>query len=303
MRRSQNWHLACLQLLIFFVTVPFLSAKEPLTIRLWPHGAPGEKATPEPEKDTTTSKDGNVAGKPVIRLGNVTEPSLTVYWPSSENSKGSAVLVFPGGGYRILALDLEGTEICQWLTSLGITAALVKYRVPEPTGVPRYQQPLEDAQRAISLVRMNAAKWGIKADQIGVLGFSAGGHLAAVLGSHSAERSYTRVDEADRGSVVPNFAVLIYPAYLSVRDKGEELAPEATPTPQTPPTFIAQTEDDRTFIEGTMLYYRSLERTGVPAEMHIFSSGGHGYGLRPSREPVTGWPVLVEAWMRLRRLL
>lgn len=290
--------LVCL--LVLFTTH---LAADPLVIRLWPHGAPGEKATAEPERDTTTSKDGLVAGKPVIRLGSVTDPSLTLYPASKASDTGTAVVVFPGGGYRILAMDLEGTEVCQWLNSIGITAVLLKYRVPEAADLPRYTAPLQDAQRAIRLARAHSHEWGFKADRIGVLGFSAGGHLAAVLGSKSGERSYSSIDKADEGSCRPDFAILIYPAYLSVGDRGEQLAPEAAVSARTPPTFIVQAEDDRTFIGGTLLYYRALQLAGVPAEMHLFGSGGHGYGLRPSSARVTGWPTLAKDWLRSLNLL
>ncbi len=277
----------------------FLSrlAADPLVIRLWPDGAPGERATTEPERDTTTSKDGLVAGKPVIRLGNVTDPSITLYPAPKASDTGTAVIVFPGGGYRVLAMDLEGTEVCQWLNSIGITAVLLKYRVPEAADLPRYAAPLEDAQRATRLVRAHADEWGFKADRIGILGFSAGGHLAAVLSSKTGDRSYEPIDKFDEGSCRPDFAILIYPAYLSVRDEGEQLAPEVATSSQTPPTFIVQAEDDRPFIGGTLLYYRALQLARVPAELHVFPSGGHGYGLRPSSARVTGWPRLAAEWV------
>lgn len=271
---------------------------DPKPIALWPHGAPGEKALAEPEKDMTTAKDGLVAGKRVIRLGNITDPTITVYRPSQVSDTGSAVVVFPGGGYRILALDLEGTEVCHWLTSIGITAVLLKYRVPEPSGVPRYAEPLQDAQRALSLVRSHAEDWKLNPDRIGVLGFSAGGHLAAVLSSNFESRTYPLVDSADRAGCQPDFLVLVYPAYLSVLDQGAQLAPEVTVKVDTVPTFIVQAEDDHPFIEGTLLYYRALKRGGIPAEMHIFPNGGHGYGLRPSSARVTSWPTLAESWFR-----
>lgn len=290
--------LVCL--FMFFATH---LAADPLVIRLWPDGAPGEKATAEPERDTTTSNDGLVAGKPVIRLSNVTDPSITLYPAPKATDTGTAVVVFPGGGYRILATDLEGTEVCQWLNSIGITAVLLKYRVPEPADLPRYAAPLEDAQRALRLVRAHANEWGFKSDRIGVLGFSAGGHLAAVLGSKSGERSYQPIDKADEGSCRPDFAILIYPAYLSVRDEGEQLAPEVAVSSQTPPTFIVQAQDDRTFIGGTLLYYRALQLARVPAELHVFPSGGHGYGLRPSSARVTDWPNLAAGWLRSLNLL
>jgi acetyl esterase/lipase len=288
-------------LLILMTRMGLSAASQP--VALWPHGAPGEKATTQPEKDMTTATDGLVAGKRLIRLGNVTQPDITVYRPAGTKATGSAVVVFPGGGYRILALDLEGTEICHWLNSLGITAVLLKYRVPEPAGVPRYAEPLQDAQRAVSLVRSHAADWKLNPDQIGVLGFSAGGHLAAVLSAKFGSRAYPPVDAADRVSCQPDFAVLVYPAYLSVRDEGDQLAPEVAVHPHIGPTFIVQAEDDHAFIGGTLLYYRALQRGGVPAEIHVFPSGGHGYGLRLSAARVTNWPTLAETWLRSLKVL
>lgn len=267
-------------------------------IRLWPNGAPGPRATTAAERDMTTPKDGLVAGKPLIRLGNVTEPSITLYPAPLEKATGAAVVVFPGGGYYILALDLEGTEVCQWLNSAGITAVLLKYRVPQPKGIERYAEPLEDAERAMSLVRFHARDWRIDPHRVGVIGFSAGGHLAAVLASHGAgNRNYSKVDEADQGSTRPDFAMLIYPAYLSVRDEGTELAPEVKVAHENPPVFLVQAEDDHKFVGGSLLYYRALKDARVPGEMHLYAEGGHGYGLRAWHDPVTHWPQLAATWL------
>ena len=271
---------------------------EPNSIPLWPQGAPGQKATAEPERDMTTPSDGLVAGRRVIRLGNVTGPSLTIYRPPEAKATRTAVVVFPGGGYRILAMDLEGTEVCDWLNSIGITAVLLKYRVPEPANLARYAQPLQDAQRALSVVRSHASDWNLDPNRIGVLGFSAGGHLAALLSSSFEARSYPALDQADQASWHPDFAILVYPAYLSVEDKGEQLAPELAVSARTSPTFIVQAEDDHSFVEGSLVYFRALERARVPAEMHLFPRGGHGFGLRPTDAPVTSWPALAANWLR-----
>jgi acetyl esterase/lipase len=278
-------------------------------IALWPAGLPalpgaaGPKFEPGPEHDTTTAKDNLVAGKTVIRTGNVTEPALTFYAAPLQTNTGAMVVVFPGGGYRILALDLEGTEICLWLNSIGVNAALLKYRVPEPPAVPRYAAPLQDAQRAVGIVRSHAADWHIDAHRIGVLGFSAGGHLAALLSNDYDSRSYPFFDDADRASCRPDFAVLIYPAYLTRDEDRTLLAPEFKVTAHTPPTFLIQTEDDTVHVENSLSYYRALTAAKVSAEMHLFSTGGHGYGLRPTPEAVSQWPVLAEAWFRTRGLL
>jgi acetyl esterase/lipase len=272
-------------------------------IPLWPHGAPDARTDLGPENDSTTPKDNQPAGRHVTRLTNVTSPTLTVYRPSEEKNAATGIVVFPGGGYRILAFDLEGTEVCEWLNSIGITALLVKYRVPESSGVPRYQAPLQDAQRAIGIVRSHAKEWKLDPRRIGVLGFSAGGHLSATLSQRFARRTYPRVDNTDDVSCRPDFAVLVYPAYLSIQDKGQEIAPEVQPAAGTPPMFIVQAEDDHSFIQGTLLYYRALVAAKIPAELHIYETGGHGYGLRPTNHPVTGWPHLTEAWLRLHHFL
>ena len=274
-----------------------------VVIPLWPNGVPGARTDLGPEADTTTPKDNQPGGRRVIRLSNITSPTLTVYRPSPDKDTGAAVLVFPGGGYRILAFDLEGTEVCDWLTSIGITAVLVKYRVPESVGVPRYKAPLQDAQRALGVVRSHATDWKIDPQRIGEIGFSAGGHLSATLLQHFSERTYPRVDDADDLPCRPSFAMLVYPAYLSIGDKGQEIAPEVAPAPDTPPLFIVQAEDDHAFIQGTLLYYRSLVAGKIPAELHIYETGGHGYGLRPTSAPVTHWPQLAEAWLRLHHFI
>jgi acetyl esterase/lipase len=275
-------------------------------IPLWPAGLPElagvqAKFSPGPEQDMTTAKDNLVAGKAVIRTGNVTEPSVTFYPAPMQNNSGATVVVFPGGGYRILAMDLEGTEICSWLNSIGINAALLKYRVPEPPGVARHAAPLQDAQRAVGMVRSHAAAWHIDPKRIGVLGFSAGGHLAALLSNEYQTRSYSFFDDADRASCRPDFTILIYPAYLT-KDDRTTLSPELKVSSQTPPTFLVQTEDDPVHVENSLVYYRALAAAKVPAEMHLFASGGHGYGMRPSPEAVSGWPALAEAWLRARGL-
>lgn len=271
---------------------------------LWPHKAPGETKEYPPEADTT-KPDGNlVAGKRVARLGNVSAPTLTVYSPPAGRNTGAAVLVCPGGGYNILALDLEGTEICEWLNSLGVTGILLKYRVPRREGLEKHAAPLQDAQRALGLVRQHAAEHGIDPQRIGVLGFSAGGHLAAVLSNNHATRTYEAIDAADQVSCRPDFTVLIYPAYLTVKEKNDAVAPELpVSTTNTPPTFIAMTEDDSVRVETGLFYYLALKNAKVPAEMHLYPKGGHGYGLRRTALDVTSWPDRVGDWLKASGLL
>jgi acetyl esterase/lipase len=281
--------------LVVLLAVLTAGASEPLL--LWPQGAPGEKGDIGVEHDTTGPGAGLTDGKRVIRLGNVSVPTITLYRPSLAKDTGAAVIVCPGGGYQILAMDLEGTEVCQWLNSFGVTAVLLKYRVPAREGLEPYTAPLQDAQRTLGLVRSRAAEWKIDPNRIGIMGFSAGGHLSATASTRFAQRTYEQVDAADQVSCRPDFTMLIYPAYL-VRDKGPELAPELTVTPNTPPTFLFQTEDDGVHVECSLYYYLALKRAKVPAEMHLFVTGGHGYGLRGPDTAPKSWPKLAEAWLR-----
>ncbi len=283
-----------LLLALFLATASF--AAEP--IPLWPNGAPGEKGGLEPERDMSKPNHGLVAGKPVIRLGNVAEPTITVYAPPADHNTGAAVVVCPGGGYSILAIDLEGTEVCDWLNSIGVTGVLLKYRVPARAGQPRYLAPLQDAQRALSFTRQRAAEWKIDPNRIGILGFSAGGHLSAAASCRFDQRAYEAIDGADQVSCRPDFTVLIYPAYLTVQKEGDRISPELTITSNTPPTFLVQTEDDPVRPENSLYYWEALKKARVPAELHLFAQGGHGYGLRASDKAVTGWPKMAEEWLR-----
>jgi acetyl esterase/lipase len=270
-------------------------------INLWPGDAPGEKSLAEPEIDKTAAKDGLVAGKPVIRLGNVSTPTLLVYKPTAAKDTGAAVVVFPGGGYSILAMDLEGSEVCEWLNSLGVTAVLVKYRVPARTN--RYLPPLQDAQRAVSITRNRAKAWGIDPHRVGVMGFSAGGHLAANISNNFETRAYDPIDEADRENIRPDFAMLIYPAYLTEKNQGDKIASEITISAHTPPTFLVQAEDDGVRVENSLFYYLALKNAKVPAEMHLYSVGGHGYGLRPTGKPIASWPSRAAEWLEAQGIL
>ena len=281
--------------LVFIFVVLSADASDPLV--LWPKGAPGEKGDIGVERDMTKPGDGIVNGKSVIRIGNVSVPTITVYRPPQARDAGTAVIVCPGGGYEILAMDLEGTEVCEWLNSVGVTAVLLKYRVPARKGLERYSAPLQDAQRALSLVRFHAAEWKLDPKRIGILGFSAGGHLSAASSTRFDQRSYEPGDAADQVSCRPDFAMLIYPAYL-LRKDGPELAPELTVTSNTPPAFLVQTEDDPIHVENSLFYYLALKQANVPVEMHLFANGGHGYGLRESGKAVISWPKRAEDWMR-----
>jgi acetyl esterase/lipase len=224
---------------------------------------------------------------------------MTVYAPKGKNT-GAAVIVFPGGGYRDLAMDLEGTEICDWLTSIGITAVLLKYRVPSKILYPKRGSPqaLEDAQRTLGLVRYRAAEWHIDPHKIGVIGFSAGGHMCAWISTCYQHRLYKPVDAADKVSCRPDFAMPIYPGHLWIDDQKFELNSDINVTKQTPPTFLVQNEDDHVDpVEHSLVYYLALKKAGVPVEMHLYAQGGHAFGLRPTKLPVSRWPKLAETWL------
>jgi acetyl esterase/lipase len=273
-----------------------------LTLPVWPGLAPGAPANPPAEVDTTTAKDNLIAGKPLVRLGNVSTPTLTLYAPQGKNT-GAAVVVFPGGGYRILAIDLEGTEVCAWLNSAGINCVLLKYRVPDTGPYPKSPAALQDAQRALGLVRLHAAEWKIDPSRIGVLGFSAGAHLAAALSTHYDQRLYNPIDAADKLSCRPDFAVVVYPGYLALADQNFAPNADIRPTASTPPSFVVQAEDDPVHVENAVVYYMALKNAKVPAELHIYAEGGHGYGLRRTALPVTTWPQSVETWLRTIQIL
>ena len=272
------------------------------TIAVWPGAAPGAVANPPAEADTTTAKDNLIAGRPVVRLGNVSTPTLTLYQPKGQNT-GAAVVVFPGGGYKILAIDLEGAEVCDWLNSAGITCLVLKYRVPASGPYPKSAAALEDAQRALGLVRLHAADWGVDPNRIGVLGFSAGAHLAAALSTHFDQRLYEPLAAADKTSCRPDFAVIVYPGYLALADKDFAPNPDIVPSEKTPPQFIVQAEDDPVHVENAMVYFMALKNAKVAAELHIYAEGGHGYGLRRTALPVTTWPQAVETWLRTIKIL
>lgn len=281
---------------IFFsfiaVSMLFTVRAQEKPVVLFPEGAPGE-TTKLTEKGN--SDGGKTGGLPVLRITNVGEPTITVYQSSEEVATGAAMIVCPGGGYSILAYDLEGTEVCAWLNKIGITAILLKYRVPRREGRKKHEAPLQDVQRAISYVRANAESLKIDPMRIGIMGFSAGGHLSTMASNHFNERCYPAIDEIDKVSCRPNFCLLVYPAYLDGEKFG--LAPEIKVTPETPPTMIIQTEDDKPYINSALFYYYALKEAGVPVTMHLYSKGGHGYGLRNTQAAVNKWTDRAEDWL------
>jgi acetyl esterase/lipase len=292
-----------LTLATVFLTAACTFAQAPQDpIPLWPGAAPGDKGDIGEEKDTT--KPGQDKGRHITRLGNVSKPTITVFRPPADKDTGAAVVVCPGGAYQILAMDLEGTEVCEWLNSLGVTGVLLKYRVPARKGLEKHAAALQDAQRAVGLVRQHAKEWKLDARRIGVLGFSAGGHLAASVSTNFASRTYPTVDDADKESCRPDFTVLVYPAYLIDKDDPSRLAADIKVSGDTPPAFAVMTQDDPIRSENAYAYTLALKNAKVPAELHVYPAGGHGYGLRPSANPVsTEWPRLAGEWMRGRGLL
>jgi acetyl esterase/lipase len=282
-------------------------------VPIWPGEAPDVQPDTGPEFVKITGPNGLVADKPWTMAGSVSQPTMTVY-PAKGKNTGAAVVVFPGGGYEDLAMDLEGTEVCDWLTSKGVTCVLLKYRVPGPglypkpapyrkSGpYPRSPVALEDAQRALGLVRFHAKEWNIDPHKIGVLGFSAGGHMVAATSTHFDKRLYPAVDSADTESCRPDFAVALYPGHLwnwTYEDNPKfELNPAVPVNQETPPTFILQAEDDPVDnVNNALVYYVALKKAGVPVEMHLYAEGGHAFGLRHTKFPVTEWPRLVERWL------
>jgi acetyl esterase/lipase len=275
-----------------------LAAEPARVLDLWPGVAPGEKGNLGEEKDTTKPTDQLIAGRRVIRLGNVSKPSLSLYRPAKDKDTGAAVLVCPGGGYHILAMDLEGTEVCEWLNAMGVTAALLKYRVPKREGLERHVAPLQDAQRALGLLRWRAQEFGLDPRRLGALGFSAGGHLIAALAGSTSPRAYPAVDEADAVSCRPDFNIVIYPGYLVLKDEGDRINPSVAVTTNHPPTFLVMSQDDPVRVENAVLYYLALKQAGVPSELHVYPTGGHGYGLRRTEHFVTTWPDRAADWLR-----
>ncbi len=274
-----------------------------VTIPVWPGVAPGAPANLPPEANVTGPTDGIVGGRAVIRLGNVVTPTLTLFKPKGK-ANGAAVVVFPGGGYRRLSIDMEGTEVCDWLNSFGVTCVLLKYRVPDSGPYPKFSAALQDAQRSMGLVREHAAEWGIDPQRVGVLGFSAGGHLSAAIANLYDHRIYDAVDAADKLSCRPDFSVVIYPGYLALADKNFAPNPDVQPTAATPPTFVVQAEDDPVHVENALVYYQQLKNAKVPAELHVYPDGGHGYGLRATgKSAPANWPKDVEKWLRLIKMI
>jgi acetyl esterase/lipase len=274
-------------------------------IPIWPGAAPDAPTIAQPE--SVGPAENLVGGKPWLYIPRVAQPTMTVYSPQGANT-GAAVVVFPGGGFMILAIDLEGTEICEWLASRGITAVLLKYRVPKSGPhwddscqchkYPVAPLALQDAQRTLGLVRAHAREWHVDPRKVGVIGFSAGGYLVADVSTNWPKRAYPAVDAADSQSCRPDFAMVLYPGHMMANTTHEfELNPKVPVTRETPPTFLLQAVDDPVDpVENSLVYYLALKKAGVPVEYHLYAHGGHGFGLRRTSSPITRWPELAETW-------
>lgn len=274
-----------------------LSAPAAEPIKLWPGKAPGETKDIGAEKLTEPKNPNDVK-----RIGNVSEPTITVYAPPKDKNTGTAVVVAPGGGYNILAIEHEGSQVCEWLNTLGVTAVLLKYRVPKRDAQsPDNLAMVQDAQRAIKLVRSMSKELGVDTSRVGMLGFSAGGHLT-VCTALAKDREYKLVDATDdEYNHLPNFCILVYPAYLT--DKDGKLKPEFVVEKGSPPMFFAHSSDDPVTREGSVAMYAALKKAGVPAELHLYATGGHGYGMKKIPHPCASWPDRAGDWMKARGLL
>jgi acetyl esterase/lipase len=295
-------------LLVSLIICRAATAQEPLVVNVWPGKPAGDDAaTIGPEKFFQLKVNGKpylVAGKPTKWLTNVTKPTLTVYRPAKDKDTGTAMLICPGGGYHNLGWDVEGEEVAAWLNSIGVTGIILKYRCPrrpgDPTGVPA-PGPLKDAQRAVSLVRHKAKNWGIDPNRIGMVGFSAGGHLVGATCTNFDKRSYEPMDDIDKISCRPDFGIMAYSGYFKVKDK---LSPTVRTPADTPPLFFVHASDDSVSeVEHSITFYLAVKRAKIDAELHVYASGGHGFGVRKSAEPCTAWTETCVAWLRKQGFL
>ena len=279
-----------ISLLTLLIGAPLLAKPLP-EIPLWSGEVPGEKGQIIGEEKV---KDRDHNG--ILRTSNVSKPTLTIYPAPAGRGNGAAVIVAPGGGYNILASKHEGTDVCEWLNEIGVTAVLLKYRVPRRKDLGKHHAPMQDAQRAVSLVRSRAAEWQIDPDRLGILGFSAGGHLAATVLTSDGSVSFPK-EEVDQHSPIPNFGVLVYPAYLKSETDPNQLVAEVSIDAKTPPSFVVVANGDKKYVEGSALYYLAMQRAGRECELHIYGKGGHGFGMKKTPRRVGEWTTQAGAWM------
>ena len=296
---------ANLALLVLSAWAHFLwGADQPTVVDVWPGKPPDESKQFGPERIHMSRlldpKQVQVTEATRL-LTSVNKPTLTIYRPARDKDTGTAVVICPGGGYWDLYWQLEGEEVAQWLNSLGITGIILKYRVPRRPDEPEREparRPLQDAQRAISLIRSRAKEFGIQPDRIGMVGFSAGGHLAIATATSFDKRSYAAIDDVDKVSCRPNFAMLAYPGYLKPKEKNE-LSPDLHIVPGTPPIFLAHGGADLISPpEHSVVLYQALRNAGIPAELHIYAGAAHDFGVRKSAHPCSTWTESAAAWMK-----
>ena len=278
-------------------------AETPTVLNIWPGKPPGETKDLPPEVDLTKDTDKLIAGKRIIKLGNVSTPQIAVYKPEKSKDTGTSVIICPGGGHHILAYDLEGTEVAEWLNTIGVTGIVLKYRVPFRNPDKRWGAAVADAQRAVSLVRSKAAEWNLDPKRIGICGFSAGGETAGLTSLFLDERQYTAADDVDKVSCKPDFAILIYPGGFDTKGQAQMREPIKI-SKDTPPMFLVHAFDDPITANNSLALAVELKKAGIPTELHIYDAGGHGYGLRlVNTLPITTWPKRCEEWMERRGLL
>lgn len=291
-------------LFVCLATGTLLSAppKPDRVLKLWEGKAPGDFTTPGPETITEPKPTDKL---PIQRLTNVAEPRLEFYLPASDKKNGAAVIIVPGGGFGILASEHEGSELAVWFRERGFVAAVLQHRCPTNKLPKPWELPAQDTQRAVSLVRTRAAELGVQPDRIGLFGFSAGGQVALIAATNDDARLYPAADPVDQTSCRPDFLMLCYPWHILADNSLTELKPEIHIGAKTPPTFLAQANDDPgSLAEGSTLAFLALRKAKVSAELHIYSTGGHGFGLRPNQTQAPGdWPGRAELWLQARGLL
>jgi acetyl esterase/lipase len=284
-------------LAIAFVAPAILFAADPQPINIWPGKAPGEVKELPPEQDVNKPTDNLVGGRKIIKLTNVSVPQITVFEPPPDKQTGCALVICPGGGHHILAYDHEGTECAEYFASRGVTSIVLKYRVPFRNPDKRWEAAVQDAQRAVSLVRSRASDWKLDPNRIGILGFSAGGQTAGLCAILYGERQYSAVDQVDTVSCRPDFAVLIYPAGFEDKNNPWTLHPLVKVDSSTPPMFLVHAQDDPVSVANSVLLFQELKKAKIPAELHVYVSGGHGYGMRETGHAVNRWPDRCTEWL------
>ena len=296
-------------LIVMCVVCSLLGADEPLIVEIWPGDVPNESGDIGAERIRMSPKLDRKqveVTESTIMVTNVTKPTITIYRPAKERDTGTAMLICPGGGYWNLYWELEGEEVAAWLNAQGMTGIILKYRVPRRPDEPKTEparRPLQDAQRAVSLVRSKSKAWGIQPDRIGMVGFSAGGHLAISTATSFEQRAYEPIDDVDKVSCRPDFAVAVYSGYLKAKEN-DELAPGLTVPIGTPPIFLAHGGDDIiSSPEHSVFMYLALKRAGVAAELHVYASTAHDFGVRKAEHPYSSWTESCTKWLQHQRLL